>query len=122
MTIGSTRVTIQRATSDNYNDRTWTDHHQIDGCVITPITGTEIANSGGIELTDNRNLFAPVGADVTAYDRVLVHPVGVVTVPSNDHTTRRANTYEVVGTPTDWLNIFTGWHPGIQVALQKVSP
>ena len=50
-------------------------------------------------------LYLPPGTDIDAADRVIV----------------RGDTYEVDGDAGDWRSPFTGWRPGIEVAIKKAD-
>lgn len=85
--------------------------HTVDGCVIAPQVSIGQASSG--EIVDRRDtvitglaLYAPPGADIQPTDRV-VRADGTL--------------WDVEGEPGDWLDPFTGWHPGIVVAIRRVT-
>lgn len=113
------RVTVQRGAADRYNDRTYADHHQVDGCIDYPTASTEDGLTNA-HVTNFRELLCPFQPDILATDRVLIHPAGVNTVPANDPI-RKTNTYQVVGSPKDWQNPYTGWAPGTQVSLERIT-
>lgn len=98
---GGITVTVQRAVFDRWNDATYTDHHQISGCLEYPASSTEADNA----VTDSRVLLAPNGADILSTDRILIHGLA----------------YQVQGLPKSWTDPFTGWDPGMQVDLVRVS-
>jgi hypothetical protein len=112
-------VTIQRATPNRFNDNTYADHHQIPGCIEYPTATTEEGTTN-THVTDNRELLLPPGSDILATDRVLLHPLGVAIVAPDDPI-RRTNIYQVLGGAKDWQNPFTGWHPGMQVSLERIT-
>jgi hypothetical protein len=116
---GGVRITVQRTTQDEWGDSTYTDHHQIDGCVDVPLSSAEAV--GGGPVTDRRMLLAPPASDVLVTDRVLIHPPGVDLIPADAVEIRRAYGYQVTGRPVDWLNPLTGWNPGMEVRLEKVT-
>lgn len=98
---GGISVTVQRATYDRYNDATYADHHTIDGCLEYPNDSTE----ADVAVTDSRTLLTPVDADIIPTDRILMG--GLL--------------YQVQGLPKAWADPFTGWAPGKQVSLERVS-
>jgi hypothetical protein len=98
---GGISVTVQRATFDRFNDATYVDHHTIDGCLEYPTGSTE----NNMAVTDSRVLLVPTGSDIVPTDRVKLGPL----------------TYQVQGLPKDWTDPFTGWQPGMQVTLERVS-
>ena len=101
MTAGGIQVTVQRATFDRYNDATYADHHVIDGCIEYPTGSTE----QNLAVTDSRTLLAPAHSDILPTDRISLG--GLL--------------YQVQGLPKDWVDPFTGWSPGMQVTLERVS-
>jgi hypothetical protein len=118
------RVTVQRGTPDRFNDMVYTDDHQIDGVIIYPTSATEQGTTN-TSVTDNREMLAPPGSDVRYVDRILIHPRGgdglpVATVAADDPI-RKVNTYQVLGAGQDWQNPFTGWHPGMQFSLERIT-
>ena len=104
-------VTVQRTVRDRFGDATYTDHHEVPGCLFSPERSREE--------TDRREtvvipagLYAPPGADIRATDRLLVPGQGA---------------FQVRGQPGDWTPEATGvavgvpgWEPGIEVALERV--
>lgn len=65
------------------------------------------------EINDNRtsvivgfSLFGPPGADILAKDRVK---------------TPDGNFYRVVGEAASWTSPLTGWSPGFEAALERVT-
>lgn len=118
---GAIRMTVQRAVTNQWNDKTWTDHHVIDGCIDVPSSSVEEgATSTELAVTDRRTVYCPPGSDLLVTDRVILHPVGMDTIPANDPL-RRSNAYNVLGRPTDWTNPLTGWSPGMEITLERVS-
>jgi hypothetical protein len=51
------------------------------------------------------SVYLPAGTDLSAVDALLI----------------RGDTFEVDGRPSDWVNPFTGWHPGVHVKLRRVT-
>jgi hypothetical protein len=85
--------------------------HTVAGCVIAP--QVSIGQNASGEIVDRRDtvitglaLFAPPNADIRPTDRI-VRADGTV--------------WEVEGEPGDWLSPFTGWHPGIQLGIRRVT-
>ena len=98
---GGISITVQRATYSRFNDATYTDHHDISGCIEYPQESTE----ADAAVTDNRVLLVPHASDIVATDRVRMN--GLL--------------YQVQGLPQDWADPFTGWTPGMRVFLERVS-
>lgn len=124
--FGGIRITVQRSSYDEFNDPTYTDHHQIDGCV--DFTGTSVTGRGGRTgteqnnvVTDSRTLYAPPGSDIQDSDRVLIHPPGVALIPTDaaGQILRRKIAYQVER-PVDWTHGLTGWRPGMELVLRRV--
>jgi hypothetical protein len=126
---GDVRVTVQRSATDWRGDETYTDHHVIEGCLEVPSFSTTGRISTRAErdgvLTDSRTIYVPYKSDVLATDRVVIHPDGMLVLPPADTPEgieiRRVNGYQVLGRPMDWSDPLSGWQPGTEVALMKVS-
>lgn len=101
LAVGGISVTVQRATIDRFNDAAYADHHVIDGCLEYPTSSTEV----NAAVTDARMLLVPSGSDIVPTDRIRLG--GLL--------------YQVEGLPKDWVDPFTGWAPGMQVTLERVS-
>lgn len=97
-------VTIQRSTTDRFNDKTYSDHHDVAGCLEYENTSTEVGNA----VTDIRTLLTPPDPDpdIRPSDRVK-YPNGLI--------------YQVEGLPKVWENPLTGWTPGVEVHLRRVT-
>lgn len=102
---GITITVVRPGKRDKYGDETPGTEHAIDGCAVYPRT------SG--ESTDQRDtvvigltLLAPYGVDLKATDKVRL-PDGT--------------TYQVDGEPGPWSSPLTGWQPGVQAALERVT-
>lgn len=125
---GGTTITVQTAAENPYGDREYTDRVTIPGCLMFPSFSTtgrisyrsENSGGGADVVTDARTVYAPYGSDVRPTDRVLIHPVGVATIPANDPM-RREIAYQVMGNPMQWKNALTGWAPACEIALVKVT-
>lgn len=83
----------------------------VEGCVFAPhvTTGENVSS----EDTDRRDtvytglaLYAPPDADIQPIDRI-VRADGTL--------------WEVMGEAADWMSPFTGWHPGRQLAVRRVT-
>jgi hypothetical protein len=116
---GGITVTVERPTFDRFNDATYVEHHTIPDCIEFPSGSTEAAPNVGI--SDLRSLLIPAGSDVLAIDRIVFHQPGSLTPPAAGTALRRANTYQVIGRPKDWIHAMTGWHPGQTVDLEKIT-
>lgn len=100
------QVIVHRATAPSRRgDPPAVTTHTIDGCAIAPRYSSE-ALDGRDTVVVGRDLFAPTGADIIATD-VIEDPGG--------------QRWQVDGEPGPWTNPFTGWTPGVQVALKAVA-
>lgn len=73
----------------------------IEGCGFNPGQSSEPLQTGRNAVSTQPEVYAPADADVLAGDRVIV----------------RGKTYDVDGQPAKWANPFTGWEPGLVIAL-----
>lgn len=48
-------------------------------------------------------------------------PIDVLDIDADDQFVVRGEVYEVDGDAGDWRNPFTGWHPGLEVAIKRAS-
>jgi hypothetical protein len=109
-TITVRRPSSPAATGPRGDPLPWTTH-TVDNCVFAPSVSTGASVS--TEAVDRRDtvitgltLFAPPDADIQATDRI-VRPDGTL--------------WEVEGMPGPWVTPFTGWAPGLQVAVKRVT-
>lgn len=98
---GGVSVTVQRASYDRYNDPTYTDHHDIPNAFVYSVSSVE----SGLAVTDRRAMIVPSGSDVQPTDRIKVGTV----------------IFQVKGLPEDWVHPLTGWAPGMEVSLERVT-
>jgi len=99
-------ATVQRPGGETrYGDKLPGTEHTLTGCVFAPRESTELhefRNTVIVGLT----MYAPAGADIRATD----------TVVRSDGTRWR-----VEGQPGVFTSPFTGWTPGVVVALERVT-
>lgn len=99
-------ITVRRpAGTSPRGDPLPTVDHTVGGCAFAPRTSTELLDRRDT-VTIGLSLYAPPGADIRPTDRI-VRADGTV--------------WEVTGEPGDWLTPWSGWHPGIEVALTRVT-
>lgn len=106
-------VTRLRATAvtDPYsgeaNGKSWTGPSQLDieGCGFNPGGSSEPVQNSRNAVITKPEVYAPADADVLSGDRLVVRGV----------------TYEVAGNPAAWVSPFTGWAPGLVIALDLVE-
>ena len=92
-------------TPDEFGDTTTTVVEEFWGpCAVAPRYATEA--------TDNRSPGVVVG--LTIYGPT-------VTIDSDDVLVVRGEEWQVDGLPGEWVNPFTGWAPGIEVAVKRAS-
>lgn len=77
----------------------------IPGCGFNPGGSIEPTQDGRNAVITRPEVYAPADADVDAGDRIVV----------------RGDTYEVDGKPAEWRSPFTGWAPGMVIALKEVE-
>lgn len=75
----------------------------IPGCAVALRSEPESGGYDSPAVLVGITVYAPAGTDIRHTDRVRVR--GVL--------------YEVDGIPGDWMNPFTGWNPGLEVALRR---
>lgn len=75
----------------------------IAGCGIAPRYSTEPTERGRQGVIVGLTVYAPAGSDILSTDSLTV----------------RGGTYVVDGEPAQWRSPFTGWAPGIEVAVRK---
>ncbi|MER5671156.1 hypothetical protein [Pseudonocardia alni] len=90
---------------DRFGDRLPGTTHVVSGCALAPRTSSE-DNPRGSTVIVGLTLYGPYGADIRAEDVVELEG---------------GSRYEVVGEPGHWASPFTGWAPGCEVALERVT-
>lgn len=78
---------------------------EIEGCAFNPGLSSEPLQDARNAVLTRPEVYAPAGSDILAGDRLVV----------------RGDTYSVEGRPQDWRSPFTGWEPGLVVALELVE-
>lgn len=101
-------VTVQRREEDAFGDFVTVSEHTIGPCAID-YTG-DFAQPTASESTLVRSaiLFAPPGSDIQFQDKI--------TLPGPDGVH-----WLVVGDIADFVNPFTGWHPGMTIRLERAT-
>lgn len=77
----------------------------IEGCGFNPGQSSEPLQDARNAVITQPEVYAPPGSDVLPGDRLVVRGV----------------TYEVDGRPAAWRSPFTGWEPGMVIALKDVE-
>ena len=75
----------------------------ITGCGVAPRYSTEPTERGRQGVIVGLSIYAPIGSDILFTDLIEV----------------RGQVYMVEGDPADWVSPFTGWAPGMEVALKR---
>lgn len=104
-------IEVERAPLDLvHGDVVYSLSHVIEGCAVAPRTSTE-DNDRRTTVIVGLTLYGPYDADLLARDRVVL--------PGEEP--RKLRTYRVVGDVGRWRSPFTGWAPGFEVALERVT-
>lgn len=78
------------------------DQLPIPGCGFNPGQSSEPTQVARNAVTTQPEVYAPADSDILAGDRLTV----------------RGKTYDVDGEPAEWVSPFTGWAPGLVIALK----
>lgn len=108
-----TTVTVYRAssTTDRYGNEVpgpWVSVGTVAGCAVAPRSSSradELTGAGRTGVIVGLTLYAPSDAEIGPHDRVEVD----------------GDTFEVDGEVGRWSSPFTGWTPGVEVALRRVE-
>lgn len=77
----------------------------LEGVAFAPESTQEPRDGTQIRVVATAKLYAPPGHGITAGDEITV----------------RGQRFTVEGTPGDWVNPYTGWAPGAELMLRRVS-
>lgn len=75
----------------------------IPGCAVAPRYSTEPTARGRQGVIVGMSIYAPAGSDILSTDLLRV----------------RGDVYVVEGEPAEWVSPFTGWAPGMEVAVKR---
>lgn len=78
---------------------------EVPGCGFNPGQSSEPVQDARNSVTTQPEVYAPEGVDILAGDRLVV----------------RGLTFDVDGDPATWVSPFTGWAPGLVVALKRTA-
>ena len=78
---------------------------EVGGCAVAPRTSTEPVEVGRQSVITGLTVYMPSWVTLSPYDRLIVRGV----------------TYRVEGEPGEWRSPFSGWEPGIEVAVTRVE-
>lgn len=98
-------VTLLLETEDRFGDDTLTEDGTIPGCIWAP-TRTDEDENGRSQVIRGRTLYPPAGA--------MIKPEHRVRFPDQ-------SVWRVVGDLGEWQSPFTGWAPGNEVQLERVT-
>lgn len=99
-----TLVHRTKGTPDAYGNDTWTTTTTTVTGAFNPGSSVESVQGQDL-LTVQPAVYLPAGTPLAAIDAVQI----------------RGLTYEVDGSPNTWVNPFTGWQPGVEVRLKRVT-
>jgi len=77
----------------------------VPGCAVAPRKELELVTNGRTGVILGWTVYAPHGTDVKAHDQVRILD----------------EQYEVEGEPGVWDSPFTGWKPGVEINIRKVT-
>jgi len=77
----------------------------IEGCGVAPRYSTEPTERGRQGVIVGLSIYAPIGSDILSTDSLRV----------------RGDVYAVEGEPADWRSPFSGWAPGMEIALKRAA-
>ena len=75
----------------------------IAGCAVAPRYSTEPTVRGRQGVIVGLSIYAPAGSDILSTDSLRV----------------RGDIYVVEGDPAEWVSPYTGWAPGMEVAVKR---
>lgn len=110
-------VTVYTETRDRYGDVTLDGERVVRGCALAPRMSAESDGAGGGQgsavsgtrqatVVTGLTLYAPAESGITALHRIRLAD-GTV--------------WRVQGMPAVWRSPFTGWAPGEQIELERVT-
>lgn len=94
--------------TDAYGDpiaSTTTTTTAVPGCAFAPRASTEPTERGRQGVIIGGTIYLPAGTTIAHEDQVIVRGV----------------TYDVEGEPGEWVSPFTGWAPGVEVAVKRAE-
>jgi hypothetical protein len=99
-----TLVKRAKAAPDALGNDTWTTTDVVTSGAFNPGSSAELVQGQDL-LTQQPTVYLPPDVDLTAVDAVVVY----------------GEQFEVDGAPKRWVNPFTGWNPGVEVKLKRVT-
>lgn len=104
---------------DQWNDPVVasTSRTDIAGCAVVPRYSSEPVAVGRNGVIIGLTLYVPAGSNILFTDRIEINGGG--TVAGAPVTPTTAKIYAIEGEAADWVNPFTGWKPGMEIALKR---
>lgn len=99
-------VRVHRGTRVKHGDKVYEYSHDIEGCAMAPRYSNEITTERRSGVIVGFSLYGPPGSDILAEDRIET-PDGLF--------------YDVQGEAAEWSSPLTGWTPGFEAALERVT-
>jgi hypothetical protein len=98
---------IEDPYSGEATQRDWSnpDELAIHGVAIGPSSSVESTTENRQAVTTNMSIYGPPDMDVQPADRIVA----------------RSGVWEVTGENAAWMNAFTGWRPGDEFPIRKVT-
>lgn len=112
-------VTVKRAGGrTNMGDKKPGSTHEIHGCMWSPRMreNVEITSEIRVSTIEGLQLYGPPDSDLLPDDEVVLP--AVLDLSGFDEKRR---TYRVYGDVGHWYSPLTGWRPGFEVALERVT-
>lgn len=81
------------------------DELEIKGVAIAPTSSVEVDEAGRQMVVTGMSIYGAIDADIAAEDRVQA----------------RSGLWDIKGEYLAWKNPFTGWEPGAQASIKKVT-
>lgn len=107
-------VTVRRTTRNEFGDKLTPTTHGLPGCMWAPRTSSE-ENEGRTSVITGLQLYGPPRPDILFDDEIILPHV------LDQPAAEKKRTYRVVGDVGNWYNPLTGWEPGFEVALERVT-
>jgi hypothetical protein len=108
--FGQTITVYRPGGMDAFGDPQPGDTHDVGPCAVWQTASTEHTDMRDTVVT-TRTMLVPNGADIVATDRVYL--------PGDDQ--GKPARWQVSGDPHRWHSPLTGWEPGTEVQLERVT-
>lgn len=108
-------VTVRRSGRNEFGDKTTPVTHEVAGCMWAPRSSVE-DNVGRTSVIDGLQLYGPPRPDIRFDDEIILPAVLELAGQPE-----KRRTYRVLGDVGNWYSPLTGWEPGFEVSLERVS-